>query len=85
MSQEELSELANVNQQQISKIERGLSFVTPETLEKISRALSIQIKFLFDFEDKENKIRSEIEQQISIMSAYKLKQLRDIASIINRK
>ena len=84
MSQEELSELAQINQQQISKIERGLSFVTPETLERIAKALDVNIKLLFDFEYKENKIKSDIELELSRMSMCKLKQIREIALIINK-
>jgi len=85
MSQERLSELADVNQQQISKIERGQSFVTPDTLEKIAQALEVKIKFLFDFDSGSDKVKSEIEQQLNQMSTFKLKQIRDIAAVLNRR
>lgn len=51
LSQEELAEKLDVSQQTMSKIERGINFLTSETLEKISNILGVKISELFTFED----------------------------------
>lgn len=40
-SQEEFSEMLNISQQTLSRIERGINFLTAETLEKIPHILSV--------------------------------------------
>lgn len=49
LTQEKLSEMVNLNQRQLTRIENGLSFVSSDVLEKLVIALDIDIKELFDF------------------------------------
>lgn len=47
---EKLAEFSELDYSQISKIERGLTNTTIRTLNKISKALGVPVKDLFDFE-----------------------------------
>lgn len=47
-SQEKLGELANLSKTSISSIERGTSKPSIETLDRIARALNIELKELVD-------------------------------------
>ncbi len=49
-TQEQLAELVSVSTETISRLERGVSVPSLKTLEKISQALNIPLKELFDFE-----------------------------------
>lgn len=49
ISQEKLSELANLNRNFIGMIERAETNITIRNLENIANALKIDIKDLFDF------------------------------------
>lgn len=48
ISQEKLAELANINKNSVGAIERGESKPTIDTLEKIAKALDIELKELVD-------------------------------------
>ena len=50
MSQEQLSELVDVDPRYISRIELGKCFPSMETLENIARALQVAMRELFDYE-----------------------------------
>ncbi|MDR2491045.1 MAG: helix-turn-helix domain-containing protein [Spirochaetaceae bacterium] len=52
LSQEQLSEKAAISVKHLSAIERGLTFVSADLLEKLSKALEIPI-FLFFINDTE--------------------------------
>jgi transcriptional regulator with XRE-family HTH domain len=52
LSQEKLSEKVDISVKHLSAIERGLTFVSAELLEKLSRSLEIPIFFFF-IKDKE--------------------------------
>ena len=52
-TQEQLSELINLNQRQLTRVESGDSFVSSTVLEKLVVALNVDIKTLFDFKLKE--------------------------------
>ena len=54
-TQEQLAEMIDVGQRNLSKIECGSSFVTAETLSKILNALDIQAKDLFNFSHNNDK------------------------------
>ena len=49
MSQEKLSELAELNRNFIGMVERGESNITVKNLENISKAFNMEIKELFNF------------------------------------
>jgi transcriptional regulator with XRE-family HTH domain len=52
LSQEKLSEKVDISVKHLSSIERGLTFVSADLLEKLSRSLEIPIFFFF-INDKE--------------------------------
>ena len=49
-TQEQLAERIGIEPPNVSKLEKGLHFHLPENIEKISKALDVEIKDLFDFE-----------------------------------
>lgn len=49
LSQDELSEKINIDPKHISRIEVGKSYPSLDTLEKIAKALNVEIKDLFEF------------------------------------
>ncbi len=50
LTQDDLSEIVNVQPNHISRIENGHSFCSYEVLEGFAKAFDLQIKDLFDFE-----------------------------------
>lgn len=59
LTQEQLSEMIEIDLRQLARIESGNSFVTAETLEKICITLQIQPKDLFDYDLLNNKKSNE--------------------------
>ena len=53
LSQEQLAELVGLEYQTISRIETGYYFTSFDNLQKISKALGLTIKDLFDFPEDE--------------------------------
>lgn len=49
LTQEMLASKLNVDPPNISKIECGKNFVTPQTMENIAKALNVELKEFFDF------------------------------------
>ncbi len=49
LSQEQLSEKINIDSKHLSRIEVGKSYPSLDTLEKIAKALNVEIKDLFEF------------------------------------
>ena len=66
-TQEQLAELIDVGQRNLSKIECGSNFVTAETLSKLLNALKVSPKEIFDFEHKNDKniLKQELLQAVS--------------------
>ena len=56
LTQEQLGELIDINQRQLTRIECGINFPSSDTLEKICCCLNVPIKQLFDFELKEQEV-----------------------------
>ncbi len=50
LTQEQLAELVNLNQRQLTRIENGISFVSSDVIERLIVALNIDVKTLFDFQ-----------------------------------
>lgn len=79
-TQEQLAEMIGINSRSLSLIERGSNFVTSETLEKISCALDIFPKQLFDFDEefssnfntKEKLLKLIEKNEDKITTIYKL-------------
>ncbi len=55
LTQEQLGELVGIDYKQIGNIETGTYFTTMPTLEKIAKALNVEIVELFDFNHTQNK------------------------------
>lgn len=49
MSQEQLSEMVDVDPRYISRIERGNCFPSLDTLENIAQSLRVEMRELFDY------------------------------------
>jgi len=71
MSQEELSELLNISQQTLSKIERGINFLTAETLEKIPNILGVYPYELFMHNQEYNcdNVIEDIERHLNVLKS----------------
>ena len=54
-NQEQLAELIGIESRTLSRIETGKSFTTIDTLEKIAKALDIEIQELFSFGHQRSK------------------------------
>lgn len=54
LTQEQLAEMTDMGERNLSKIECGINFISAETLEKLTKALNVSAKDLFDFEHLKN-------------------------------
>jgi transcriptional regulator with XRE-family HTH domain len=80
LNQEQLAEIVNMESRHISRIETGKSFTTLENIDKIAKALNVDINTLFAFQHKKDKniliaeidnyLKKADEKQIEL--AYKL-------------
>lgn len=66
LTQEELSELLDIGERNLSKIECGVNFVSAETLEKLASALGVKYKDIFDFENLTDTVDKKEELLDSI-------------------
>ncbi len=80
MSQAQLAEAIDVASETISRLERGVSIPSLNTLEKISGVLNISFKDLFDFEytpkSKVSQSEKEITKIIALLKPHKLNEIR---------
>lgn len=78
-SQERLAELCEVSTNTINSIENGKTFLTYQTLKKISSALNIQIPELFQVEvnstDENNRLLHQIVTRAKNMTPEQQKQV----------
>ena len=65
LTQEQLAEIVEMGERNLSKIECGINFVSAETLQKISVALNVNAKDLFDFDH----LRNEEELKKELLNA----------------
>lgn len=75
ITQQQLAELINIDQRNMSAIECGLNFPTKHFV-KIAKALKIELKELFNFNHlslTEDEIRKESKQFIDTLSPHDLK------------
>ncbi len=81
LTQEELGEKIERTQRQVSLIELGSSFPTPEALTNIAKVFNCSIKDLFDFEPIINieNLKDELSKLTNKLSEDKLKTLYLIA------
>ena len=61
-----IAELVGMGERNLSKIECGINFISADTLDRITKALKITPKELFDFEHLKDKIlqKEELIEQI---------------------
>lgn len=79
ISQEKLAEMCNINVNSLSYIETGKSFPSYETLEKLTKALNVSSKELFNFDEikKNEDLLKAINAKVQIVKDdnEKLKQI----------
>lgn len=75
MSQEELAEKIDIAVNNLGKIERGESFVTASTLEKLATILDVKVHELFTFENPVSIDEMKNELSTENMSNDEIKQL----------
>lgn len=77
MSQEQLSEMVDVDPRYISRIERGNCFPSLETLESIAHSLRVEMRELFDYGHLANKqdCQEEIGKVVAIANDDRERQL----------
>ena len=75
LTQEQLGELVGIDYKQIGNIETGTYFTTMPTLEKIAKALDVEIEELFNFNHNKNKeqLLKEIKYLLDEASEEKIK------------
>ena len=81
IKQEELAEIINIAPRNMSNIETGRCFPSPENIEKIANVLDIKIKDLFDFEHQQDD-EDLLDGIISRIKPLKRDRLQDFYKII---
>ena len=77
LTQEELGEKINRTQRQVSLIELGESFPSPQTLINMTSVFNCNMRDLFDFEHVQdiNNLKIELRKLVEILPEDKLKTL----------
>lgn len=70
-SQEKFAEALNVSSRSLSRIETGVNYPLPETLNDIANALEVRPKALFDFDEEYN------QKDLYASVAYKTKLIKN--------
>lgn len=80
IKQEELAEIINIATRNLSNIETGNTFPSPDNLEKLANALNCKIKDLFDFEHHQDPqdLMKEIIERIKPVDSTKLQYIYKI-------
>ena len=81
LTQMDLSEKAGIAD--VGDVERGSANVTVSSLLKISKALSVQIRDLFDFPGLEEPLREQEKIQVEICQLLKTKDLAIQQRVLN--
>lgn len=86
LSQYQLSEKINIDPKHISRIEVGKSYPSLDTLEKIAKALNVEIKDFFEFmhEVKSGELIKNINMLLKEVDEDKLRLLLKITRSIVR-
>ena len=74
LTQEQVAEIVNIEPPNISKMENGLHFPQPENIEKLSKALNVEIKELFDFSHlmQDEKLIDDITKELKNLPSSEL-------------
>ncbi len=80
LKQEELAEIINIATRNLSNIETGRCFPSPENIEKLANALNCKIKDLFDFDHQQDDVDlyDEITSRIKTISRDRLQDIYKI-------
>jgi len=78
LSQEQLSEKVNISVKHLSKIERGLTFVSADLLEKISNILEVSIARLFCTQNEKIYDNNALEKFDRITEKHLIKAMEGI-------
>ena len=81
LSQEELAEMIDIAERNLSKIECGKSFIRAEKIGKLADALGVKPSDLFDFEHQ--KDLEEIRDELILKIKNDNKNLRTLYQIYN--
>ncbi len=88
ISQSDLAELVNVSDATISRLERGVSTPSIQTLEKISHALNVRLKDLFDFEYIPKTIKGsskkELEKINLVLRSRSIEEIKLVRKLLER-
>ncbi len=84
MKQDELAEIINIATRNLSNIETGRCFPSPENIEKIANALNCKIKDLFDFEHQQDNedLYKGIVERIKPVSRDRLQDIYKITKAL---
>lgn len=80
LKQEELAEIINIATRNLSNIETGRCFPSPENIEKLANALNCKIKDLFDFDHQQDDV-DLYDEITSRMKTISRERLQDIYKI----
>ena len=74
IKQETLAEMISIAPRNLSNIETGRCFPSPDNIEKIAKVLEVKIKELFDFEHQQDdkELMTEIIQRIKPLDRDRL-------------
>lgn len=80
LTQSQLAEIISVEVVTVSRIENGTRFPVKENLENIAKALGVDIKDLFDFEESFTKadLTKDINRMVKSASVDDLKYIRKL-------
>lgn len=84
LNQEQLAEIIGLESRHLSRIETGKSFTTLENIDKIAKALNVDINTLFTFQHKQDKsiLISEINNYLEKADKEHLELAHKILSAI---
>ena len=84
LKQEELAEIINIATRNLSNIETGNCFPSPDNIERLANALNCKIKDLFDFEHHQEPLDliAEIIEKIKPVDKTKLKYIYKVTKAL---
>lgn len=84
LKQEELAEVINIATRNLSNIETGRCFPSPENIEKIAKALNCKIKDLFDFDHQQDNVDlyAEITSRIKAIPRDRLQDIYKVTKAL---
>lgn len=77
-TQAELAERVGVSVESISRMERGVSFPSLKTMERLATALNAPLKSFFDFEEgpaEDKRFERELSKLIALLRTLNIEQL----------